>query len=262
VLLVSDVHGEFASLGALARSGETLLILGDLINLLDYRTREGIIADVLGQEFGGRVADHRASGDYEGMRRAWTEMVGSRRDEVRAAIDVRIRQEYELCRLALEPAKGYATYGNVDRPELLAAALPPGMPLLDGEVVDIEGVTFGFVGGGIATPVGAAGEVTDEEMVAKLEMIGEVEILCSHLPPALAPLATDVITGRQERSSRPILDYLNRCRPRFHFYGDVHQPQASTWRLGSTVARNVGYFRATKRPVALDITNGVPHLRG
>jgi Icc-related predicted phosphoesterase len=261
VLLVSDVHGEWEGLANLARSEETLLILGDLINLIDYRTNEGIIADVLGKEFGSEVADHRAAGDYESMRRAWNEVVGSRRDEVRAAMDARIRQEYELCRQALAPAVGFCTYGNVDRPELLAAALPATMPLLDGQTVMIEGMTFGFVGGGVATPVGAAGEVTDELMAAKLEAIGEVEVLCSHLPPALDPLSTDVITGRRERSSRPILDYLRRIEPRFHFYGDVHQPQAISWRLGTTVCRNVGYFRATKRPVRLVIEDGVPHLR-
>jgi Icc-related predicted phosphoesterase len=261
VLLVSDVHGEFAALAGLARSGEVLLILGDLINLLDYRTRKGIITDVLGSEFGSAVAGHRAAGDYQAMRQAWTEMVGERGEEIRSAIDLKIREEYEQCRSALAAANGYATYGNVDRPELLAAALPPGMRLLDGEVADIEGVKFGFVGGGVATPVGAAGEVTDEQMEAKLARIGEVDVLCSHLPPALAPLATDVITGRQERSSRPILDYLLRTGPRFHFYGDVHQPQAISWRLGTTVARNVGYFRATRRPVRLEITGGVPRLR-
>lgn len=262
MLVVSDIHSEFEALGSLARSGETMLILGDLINLLDYRTLEGIIVDVLGREFGTEVAGHRATGNYAAMRQAWNEVVGSRLDEVRAAIEGRIREEYELCRQALAQATGYVTFGNVDRPELLAAALPPTMHFLDGEVVEIEGVTFGFVGGGIATPVGAAGEVTDDEMEGKLRAIGDVEILCSHLPPALPELSTDVITGRQERSSRPILEYLRRVQPRFHFFGDVHQPQAVQWRVGSTVARNVGYFRATKRPVKLEVTGGVPHLQG
>lgn len=260
MLLVSDVHGEWDGLAELARRGDTLLILGDLINLIDYRTNEGIIADVLGAQFGSLVADHRAAGDYAAMRRAWTEVVGSRRDEVRTAIDQRVREEYELCSRALQSATGYCTYGNVDRPELLAAALPSTMRLLDGESVAIHGMTFGFVGGGVATPIGAAGEVTDESMVAKLEAIGEVEVLCSHMPPALDPLSTDVITGRRERSSRPILDYLRRVQPRFHFYGDIHQPQAITWRVGATVCRNVGYFRATKRPVELFVDGGLPHL--
>jgi Icc-related predicted phosphoesterase len=249
VILVSDVHGEFDALVPLAQSGEELLILGDLINLLDYRTREGIIADVLGPDFGAQVAGHRASGDYEAMRRAWFAMVGERREEVRAEIEVLIRSEYLRCREALSGGHGYVTFGNVDRPDLLAASLPDGMRFVDGVTVEIEGVTVGFAGGGVSTPVGASGEVSDEEMAAKLERLGPVDVLCTHLPPAIDPLRTDVITGRSERSSVPIRDYLSRWRPRWHFFGDVHQPQAITWRVGSTACRNVGYFRATRRPV-------------
>ena len=52
LLVVSDVHGAFDALEEVARRGEILLILGDLINLLDYRTHEGIITDVLGASSG------------------------------------------------------------------------------------------------------------------------------------------------------------------------------------------------------------------
>jgi Icc-related predicted phosphoesterase len=120
-------------------------------------------------------------------------------------------------------------------------------------VVEIDGVTFGFVGGGVETPLGAQGEVSDDEMRSKLSGLGEVDVLCSHLPPAVEPLYRDVVTGRLERGSQPILEYLNDVQPAFHFFGDVHQPQASTWRVGHTLCRNVGYFRATRRPVRFDL---------
>jgi Icc-related predicted phosphoesterase len=233
----------------LAESPETLVILGDLINLLDYRTAEGIITDVLGREFGNEVARHRGRGNYEGMRKAWVDVVGSRRDEVTAGIQKGVAAEYDRCREALAAAVGYCTYGNVDNPELLKAALPPSMQFVDGVVVEIEGLSVGFVGGGSATPMAGAGEVTDEQTRIKLAAIGPVDVLCSHLPPALETLCTDVITGRQERSSVPILEYLLEHQPLRHFYGDVHQPQASTWRVGRTICQNVGYFRATHRPV-------------
>jgi len=248
VLLVSDVHGGFEALAAVVARNETLLILGDLINLLDYRTQEGIIADVLGSDFGATVARNRALGDYEAMRATWGEATGERRAEVLSEIRAGIEAQYETCRDVLADARGFCTFGNVDHPELLAAALPAAMRFVDAEVHDIEGVSVGFVGGGTATPIGAAGEVTDDQMVTKLEKIGAVDVLCSHLPPRVPALATDVITGREERSSQPILDYLRRFQPRFHFFGDVHQPQATTWRVGKTVCHNVGYFRATGRP--------------
>jgi Icc-related predicted phosphoesterase len=249
LLLVSDVHGAFDALRRVATRSETLVILGDLINLLDYRTREGIIVDVLGKDFGSAVAGHRASGDYNAMRQAWVDIVGSRRGEVRAAIEQAVAAEYERCRAALVGATGFCTYGNVDTPALLRASLPPTMRFVDGDVVEIAGMSFGFVGGGTATPIGAAGEVGDEEMADKLARIGAVDVLCSHLPPSIDPLCTDVITGRRERSSRPILDYLKARQPLRHFFGDIHQPQASTWRVGRTRCQNVGYFRATGRAV-------------
>jgi Icc-related predicted phosphoesterase len=249
VLVVSDVHGAFDDLARVIGTGEVVLVLGDLINLMDYRTGEGIIADVLGVEFARAAAELRAKGDYPALRELWRAEVGDRFTSVREAIDRRAEDEYAACRRALAGGTGYVTYGNVDRPDLLARSLPDGMRFVDGTVVELEGLRFGFVGGGVATPVGADGEVTDEEMFEKLAAIGEVDVLCSHLPPAVTPLHVDVVTGRAERSSRPILEYLLDVQPRFHFFGDVHQPQATHWRVGRTRCRNVGYFRATRRPV-------------
>lgn len=255
VLIVSDVHGEFEALGELARSGHLLLILGDLINLLDYRTGEGIISDVMGDEFGRRVSARRGDSDYLGMRELWNEQAAGRTTEIREAMADEVAAAYARCRQALTGGRGYVTYGNVDRPQLLAESLPEGMTFVDGDVVEIEGLAFGFVGGGTSTPVGAAGEVSNEEMAAKLDRLGAVDVLCSHLSPSVRALHLDVITGRLERSSPPILDYLLRHQPRYHFFGDVHQPQATTWRVGRTRCRNVGYFRATRRPFVFDASD-------
>jgi hypothetical protein len=60
------------------------------------------------------------------------------------------------------------------------------------------------------------------------------------------PLASDVV-GRTRKASKEILEYLLEARPAFHFFGDIHQPQATTWLVGTTRCINVGYFRATGR---------------
>jgi Icc-related predicted phosphoesterase len=252
VLVVSDVHGEFDALARLIATGETLLILGDVINLIDYRTGEGIISDVMGEDFGRRVSQHRGDSDYEAMRELWEQGMAGRAEELRAAMRDQIEKQYAAFREAIAGATGYATYGNVDTPDLLAESLPEGMRFVDGEVVEIDGFTFGFAGGGIATPSRGRGEVTDQEMAEKLSRIGSVDVLCTHLSPAVRPLHYDVITGRLERSSRPILDYILEHRPRFHLFGDIHQPQATRWRVGSTLCLNVGYFRATRRAFRFD----------
>ena len=135
VLIVSDIHGRFDALASLAGSGETLLVLGDLINLLDYRTGEGIIADVMGGDFGRRVSRRRADSDYGGMRELWQESASGRREEVMAAMADEVASSYELCRQALTGARAYVTYGNVDRPNILRESLPEGVEFVDGDVV-------------------------------------------------------------------------------------------------------------------------------
>ena len=254
MLVVSDVHGAFDALAAIASRGETLLILGDLANLTDYRTGEGAVAAALGIDFARDAARARGEGDFEEMRRMWQARSGDP-DEARQGIESAIADQYSKLSAALEGASGYVIHGNVDRPASLAESLPPGFEYAHGRKVEIEGVSFGFAGGGVETPLQAAGEISDDEMIATLDSLGEVDVLCTHVAPALAPLETDVITGRKERSSRPILDFIHRCQPRMHLYGDVHQPQASRWRIGATRCVNVGYFRATGRAYDLDTTS-------
>ena len=250
--VLSDIHFATEPLRRVVSGGETLLILGDLVNLTDYRTGEGAVADVLGMEFARASAAARGAGDYQQMRGLWLETVGDRIDEIRAAIGEAIDVQYARVSEALEGGRGYVIHGNVDRPRSLERALPPGFEYVHGETREIDGVRFGFVGGGAATPLQAEGEVSDEEMSRLLDGLGEVDVLCTHVAPALDPLQTDVVTGRAERGSAPLLDYIRATRPRLHLFGDVHQPQASSWRVGPTRCRNVGYFRATERAVSLD----------
>lgn len=252
MLALSDIHFALEPLRRVAATGETLLILGDLINLTDYRTGEGAVAEVLGIDFSRASASARGEGDFQRMRSLWLERVGDQIDEIRLEIGKAIDAQYERVAEALDGGHGYVIHGNVDRPGSLQRSLPAGYEYLHGETRDIEGLRFGFVGGGAATPLHAEGEVSEEDLEQLLGEIGPVDILCTHVPPALGPLRTDVVTGRAERGSVPILHYLERHAPRLHLFGDVHQPQASTWRVGRTRCRNVGYFRATERPLRLD----------
>jgi Icc-related predicted phosphoesterase len=253
MLVVSDVHGAFDALTSVAARSETLLILGDLANLTDYRTGEGAVAKALGLEFARDAARARGEGDFERMRTIWRARSGDP-DAARKGIEDAVDAQYEMMSAALLDFRGYVIHGNVDRPASLIEALPAGFEYVHGKRVEIEGVTFGFAGGGVTTPLQAAGEISDADMGSTLEALGEVDVLCTHVAPALGPLESDVITGRKERSSRPILDYILKTQPRMHLFGDVHQPQASRWRIGRTQCVNVGYFRATGRAFRLDVS--------
>lgn len=252
MLFVSDVHGAAGPLRRLVRLGEPVVVLGDLVNLTDYRNGQGAVADVLDAEVADATAKARAAGDYEGMRQLWRDHsgvdIGTLRSQIESALDL----QYQEVSAALSGGTGLVIHGNVDRPEKVKASLPEGFKYVHGDVVELDGLSLGLVGGGTSTPMAVPGEVSDEEMMSMLDELGPVDVLCTHVPPAIDVLRRDVITGREERGSGPIRDYLQRHQPRFHFFGDVHQAQATAWRVGSTRCFNAGYFRATGRYLRLE----------
>lgn len=255
MLFVSDVHDAPDALRRLMAIGEEVAILGDLVNLTDYRTGRGAVAEVLGMEFASRTSEARARGDYPGMRSLWREEAAQSGLDLRTKIGEELAAQYVRAAEALDSGHGLVIHGNVDRPDVLRDTLPPSFVYIHGQVVERDGLRLGFVGGGVSTPLGADGEMTDDAMEAMLEGLGPVDVLCTHVPPAVPALRTDVVTGREERGSGPVRDYILRHQPMFHLFGDVHQPQASVWRLGRTHCANAGYFRATGRYLRLDGTS-------
>ena len=247
MLLCADVHGARSALRRVAELGEPLLVLGDLINHIDYRDSSGIIADIAGVDFVRELVRLRDAGEYVAARGLWGKLNAGNEDEMRRAWTAHTLAAYEDICSALDGATAYVTYGNVDRPSVLADALPHGVRFVDAEVVEIEGLRVGFAGGGMVS-VGTLGEISEDEMADKLDALERVDIVCTHVPPAVRPLSQDVIGGRT-KGSEAIVDYLMRAKPAFHYFGDIHQPQATEWTVGETLCRNVGYFRATGRAV-------------
>ena len=247
MLIISDVHAAFGALGRVVAGKEPLLVLGDLVNFVDYRTGDGIARDLFGDGFVASIRRLRAANDFDGSRRLWREEAATRQIDIRHVVHQHIEVQYEQCEQALRGGEVYLIHGNVDTPSMLVSHLPAGASYVQGRVLEIEGWTVGFAGGGAETPLGTPGEVTDDEMEGVLAAMGPVDVLCTHVPPAVSPLAYDTVAGHEQRSSRPILAYLEKHQPRYHFFGDVHQPRAQRWDVGRTRCHNVGYFRATGR---------------
>jgi Icc-related predicted phosphoesterase len=244
-LVVADVHGAFSALARLVTSGDRIVILGDLINLIDYRSNVGIIPDVVGANLVKEIVALRDRDRAEEANELWQERTADLGIDVRGEIGTRMEVEYRQMRSALEGGSVIITHGNVDDPALLRAALPDGCSYLDGSVIDIDGERFGVVGGGVPR-IGSRGEVRDDDMRRKLDAMGPVDVLCSHVPPAIPMLAEDVVGG-PAKGSVPLRDYVDEHRPRLHYFGDIHQPRASRLVHGHTLCVNVGYFRATGR---------------
>ncbi|MEV5984080.1 metallophosphoesterase [Streptomyces sp. NPDC052051] len=252
VHVVSDVHGNARDLVTAGEGADALICLGDLVLFLDYHDHSrGIFPELFGRENTDRLVALRDARRFEEARTFGAGLwagIGSNRA---AVIEEAVRRQYaEL--FGAFPTPTYATYGNVDIPGLWKEFAGPGTRVLDGERVEIGGWTFGFVGGGLRTPMRTPFEISDEEYAAKIEAVGEVDVLCTHIPPEVPELVYDTVARRFERGSRALLDAIRRTKPRYSLFGHVHQPLVRRMRIGATECVNVGHFAGSGRPWALE----------
>ncbi len=251
VTAISDLHGAVEHLPAAGRECDALLVLGDLINVLDYRTWDGILVEVFGRESVMEAAEHRARGRFDEARRV---IHGRAVDPARARerfVEL-ARREYERV-FETMPGNAYVTFGNADIPELLRAAKPEGIRFVDAEAVRLGSMTFGFVGGGVRTPLGVPGEVDDAEYDAKFDRVGPVDVICTHMPPRLPWFTYDVVARKFEPGSVGLIGYVQDHRPRYALFGHVHQPLLPRGSIGPTELVNVGHFQANGHGFSLDV---------
>lgn len=251
VHVVSDVHGRTDALAHAADGADALICLGDLLLFVDYTDHsQGIFPDLFGVDAASQFIALRTAQRFDEARqmsaRLWAGLDGDPAAHITRAAS---RQYRDL--FAVLPAPSYLTYGNVDLPQLWTPHLRPGHHVLDGERVDLDGWSFGFVGGGLRTVYRTPYEIADDAFAAKVTAVGAVDVLCSHIPPAVPELLFDTVARRMERGSEALLDAVRLTQPRYLLFGHVHQPLASRLRIGRTECINVGHFRATGTPYHL-----------
>jgi Icc-related predicted phosphoesterase len=250
VNVVSDVHGRADALARAGDGADALICLGDLVLFLDYDDAGGgIFAELFGADAASRLIGLRTERRFDDAREfsrgLWAE-VGDRQ----AVIEAAVRRQYaEL--FAAMPTPAYVTYGNVDVPALWPEYARDGVEVLDGQVVTIGGRRFGFVGGGLKTPMRTPYEIGDDEYAAKVAAVGAVDVLCCHIPPDIPELLYDVEARRMERGSAAVLDAVRETQPDLVLFGHVHHPLSSRTRIGRTECVNVGHFRGRGTPYVL-----------
>jgi Icc-related predicted phosphoesterase len=255
VHVVSDVHGNANALARAGDGADALLVLGDLIDFVDYHDHSaGILGSVFGPAAVDRFAQLRSSGApgaaFAFVRHLWAQLPDPR-ELVRQAI----AEQYERL-FAVLPSPTYATPGNVDLPELWPHFAHAGVHVLDGESTEIGGLNWGFVGGGLlpggvvpkGEPVFRSYLRTPEQYETAVAALGRVDMLCSHIPPAVPELLYDVHARRPETGSEHLLALIRHDRPRAALFGHVHQPLAQRVRVGRTECVNVGHFQRTGQP--------------
>lgn len=257
VHVVSDVHGAADALAAAGDGADMLICLGDMLLFLDYADHtQGIFAELYGAEHAREYIDLRGARRFDEARaltRALADrLTAERGTDLRTLNEEAIAKQYTALFGALaEPA--YLTYGNVDVPRLWDTYRKPGHQVIDGGRAVVGGVTFGFVGAGLISPYRTPNEVEPAAYAEKLAAVGAVDVLCTHIPPAVPELLFDVQARRMETGSAALLDLIRRTQPRYAFFGHVHNPLARRVRVGRTECVNVGHFRATRVPYAVDL---------
>lgn len=249
VKVIADVHGDLEVVQREASSCDVLLVLGDLINVIDYENAGGILAEVYGSDTVRKWSSLRAEGRTSESRQVLAEASRGREAELRSEMTARIDVAHkEFC--SQLPANVMVTYGNVDIPRLIEEYLAPGVRFVDAEVVELGGMRFGFVGGGLPK-VGIPGEVSLPDYEAKVTGLGPVDVLCAHVPPAIDDLTFDVKANFHEPGSDALLDYITEHAPTYVYFGHVHQPRRARLRVGSSLLVNVGHhYRATGHAVS------------
>ena len=199
VHVVSDVHGRVDALARAKDGADALVCLGDLLLFVDYADHgAGVLGELFGAEAVGRFVELRTDRRFdearEFSRSLWARVVD--RD---AAVAAAIRKQYAET-FAAFPTPTYLTYGNVDVPTAWPEFARDGVHVHDGSTAELDGWRFGFVGGGLRTPMRTPFEISDADYAAKVAAVGEVDVLCSHIPPAVA--GADVRRGRAALRAR------------------------------------------------------------
>ena len=258
VHVVSDVHGNCSALARAGVGADALLVLGDLVDFVDYDDyRAGILGQVFGPDVVARFAKLRSCGQ-PGELAHYSRSLWATLADPRGTLEDAVRAQYRRLFAAL-PVPCFLTPGNVDLPHLWPEFLSDGLRMLDGAVTEIGGLRFGFVGGlpmpsWIKTVRGGPWRPyirPEDEFDRACAALDRVDVLCSHVPPSVPELVYDIRSRRAEVGSRALLALIERDRPRTALFGHVHQPLAARARVRATECVNVGYFRRTERPFVL-----------
>jgi Icc-related predicted phosphoesterase len=261
VHVVSDVHGNTDALARAGDGADALVVLGDLIDFVDYHDHtRGILGRIFGPEVVRRFAELRSGhpGDLVGfVRGLWDQL-----DDPAGVIEYEVREQYRRIFASL-PAPTYATPGNVDLPHLWAEFAGHGVTVCDGSHAEIGGLRFGFVGGAVLPPHYVPRRRapwmpymrTPAEYAAAVDALASapVDVLASHIPPAVPELCYDVVARYPERGSARLLEFIRSHRPGLALFGHVHAPLARRARVGHTECVNVGHFQRSETPYVLNL---------
>ena len=94
MLFISDVHHGLDSLKLLPKTKEPIVILGDLINWIDYRNGDGIAKDVFGDANLNRLIELRKDHNFDERKNLWQDLFSDDPDGKQQKIEDAIERQY------------------------------------------------------------------------------------------------------------------------------------------------------------------------
>ena len=259
VEVVSDIHGNVADLARVAGSSEVLVVLGDLLDYVDYYDPgRGVLGTIFGAEAVGKLVGLRKAGDFDAFhsydRYLWSTLA----DPLQALDDVVAGLYGQVVSALADCPAVYLTLGNVDVEHVWRAVAPPRLRCLDGEVIEIDGIRLGFVGGGAVKtpPAGSPWQSFDRDyqtFADRLVSLGsDYDVLCTHVPPKIPDLRFDTVAQRMEMYGPGLVEAIDRVQPRLALSGHIHHPRKQRVDRGRTPCVNVGYFKRKPTPFSFE----------
>ena len=264
---MSDVHGNVPALAEVAASAEQLVVLGDLLDYVDYHHPErGILGAVFGAERVRHFAELRFAGDFARLHRYNTALWQELADPVGVLTEV-VEQRYREVLEAVGPG-ALLTLGNVDVAAVWNDVAGHSLPYLDRAVVTLDGRRLGFVAGGASRS-----DIPAHRRVRGVAPAGQVR---RRVPGgrsgagagrrAVQPRAAPTFPCCATTSSRvgwrcPVPACWSTSTPtarQLAVFGHVHQPLAPRTRRGRTECVNVGHFQRTEQPFTFDLDRIAP----
>ena len=207
--------------------------------------------DVFGKDNVKKLINLRKEHKFDERKSLWRELYKTDPDKVAKKMQSAIYKQYEDVFDVLKKYEVWFIPGNVDDVDIMNTYSSSSVKNVDGLIVEYDNKKIGFAGGGVPTPINARGEIDEETFSKKLFNLKDSNIICTHAPPLVSELVTDVVTNKIEQGWVGLKDFIESYQPKYSLFGDVHQPLASHWRIRATRCINVGYFRATNQYLEL-----------
>ncbi len=262
--VVADVHGNFEALARAGDGADQLMILGDLLDYVDYHDPSGgIMGAVFGADRISKFVAMRTVGAFADLHAYNLALWATVDNPAQTIIDI-VSERYRRV-IEVIPDNTLLTLGNVDVEQIWTDVAPPNLRFLDAEVKTVGGLRFGFVAGGSGRPGNQFRRATSPwqpfirsaddylESVTKVSRDGRIDVLCSHIPPNLLGMRYDTIPARLEMYGPGLLQAIDRDQPAMALSGHVHQPLMPRMRRGRTECINVGHFQRFGQPYVLDV---------